>query len=142
MSESPETKAKLGRPRKLGTLEQEIARLPIAASTQDDLNWVSAHPAMRRKSMDSTGRIVVITPEDVARPPHGPAPSQTAANMLQHWANHPAVFFQQMISEQKKKSASGQSAGAINDDIREIKTFLDRIKSAKKLAGAEAAKDG
>lgn len=131
MSEEVKPKNKGGRPRKHWDLEEVIAKLPVAATIQEDLNWVHSHPAMRRKSLDASGKAVVITPDDVLNPPHGPAPSQSAVNMLHHWANHPAVFYQQMISEHKKKTSTSVG-GAAEIEIRNLRHFMEKIKSAVK----------
>jgi hypothetical protein len=73
---------------------------------------------MDRSTLKGKPRRVLVKERDILHPPHGPAPSQAAVHMLQHWCNRPEDFFAKMIQEQRKVSVSkpGRGRPRENDD--------------------------
>lgn len=77
--------------------------LPAVAPSQQELEWVRAHPAMMRMARANNPKAnVVISSKDVWQSPHGPAPSRSAVNQLIYFANRPDKFYEQLMGEQKK----------------------------------------
>lgn len=111
--------------------EAALATLPANATKARELEWIEAHPAMMRHSrMKATGKEgpVIITAADVLDAPHGVCPSRAAAVQLQHWANNSTKFFEQIMSEAKKKSSDGAGSaieGEVEDDLSEVEGLLD-----------------
>lgn len=112
--------------------ESALLSLPANAPKARELEWIEAHPAMMRQSrMKATGKTgpVLITAADILDAPHGVCPSRAAAVQLQHWANNSTKFFEQIMSEAKKKSSdgSGGSGGEseVEDDLSEVEDLLD-----------------
>lgn len=112
--------------------EEALATLPPNAPKAREIEWIEAHPAMMRQSrMKATGKTgpVLITADDVLRAPHGVCPSRSAAVQLQHWANNATKFFEQIMSEAKKKSTDGAGGvgtdGEVEDDLGEVESLLD-----------------
>lgn len=112
--------------------ERALSQLPSNAKKWQELEWIEAHPAMMRESrMRAIGKDgpVVITAEDILNAPHGVCPSRAAAVQLQHWANNSVKFFEQIMSEAKKKSSDGsgdeKKSGEVEDDLSEIEGLLD-----------------
>lgn len=110
-----------------------LATLPANAPKAREIEWIEAHPAMMRSTRNKANgygtNVVNITAEDVLRAPHGPCPSRSAAVQLQHWANNSAKFFEQIMSEAKKKSSDGAGTGStpgeVEDDLSELDDLLD-----------------
>ena len=112
--------------------ELALSKLPANAQRAREIEWIEAHPAMMRQSrMKVAGKTgpVSITAADILDAPHGVCPSRGAAVMLQHWANNAAKFFEQIMSEAKKKSSDGAgSTGGdieVEDDLSEVEDLLD-----------------
>lgn len=110
-----------------------VRTLPTTASPALELEWVRSHPAMSRMARDPNQKRVVLRAQDVLYPPHGPAPSQAAVSMLQHWVNYPMEFFKQVLSEQKKRGQETEEAKAAEKDIGldEVRRFLKQVTSRK-----------
>lgn len=118
-----------------GELAEAMASLPANAPKSRELDWIEAHPAMMRSSRNKANgygsNTVQITADDVLNAPHGPCPSRAAAVQLQHWANNSTKFFEQIMSEAKKKSSDGTGSGgagaegAVEDDLSEIQDLID-----------------
>ena len=118
-------------------LAEALATLPSNAPKARELEWIEAHPAMMRSSRNKANgygtNTVQILADDVLNAPHGPCPSRAAAVQLQHWANNSTKFFEQIMSEAKKKSSDGSGAGgsggtgdgAVEDDLSEIQDLID-----------------
>jgi len=111
-----------------------LATLPANAPKAREIEWIEAHPAMmrstRNKANGYASNVVNITADDILRAPHGPCPSRAAAVQLQHWANNSTKFFEQIMSEAKKKSAEGSSSSGpavveVEDDLSELDDLLD-----------------
>lgn len=110
-----------------------LATLPANAPKAREIEWIEAHPAMMRSTRNKANgygsNVVNITADDVLNAPHGPCPSRSAAVQLQHWANNSAKFFEQIMSEAKKKSSdgagSGSTPGEVEDDLGELEDLLD-----------------
>jgi hypothetical protein len=100
--------------------EDALMTLPPNAPKAKELEWIEAHPAMMRQSRLQAGAkpsgAVLLTAKDILNAPHGPCPSRSAANQLQHWVNHSQKFFEQIMSEAKKKS-TGDGAGSDGSDV-------------------------
>ncbi len=112
--------------------EDALVTLPPNAPKSREIDWIEAHPAMMRQSrMKATGKTgpVLITAKDILLAPHGPCPSRAAAVQLQHWANNATKFFEQIMSEAKKKSSDGAGGagteGEVDDDLSEVEGLLD-----------------
>ena len=116
-------------------LAEALASLPANAPKSRELDWIEAHPAMMRSSRNKANgygsNTVQILADDVLNAPHGPCPSRAAAVQLQHWANNSTKFFEQIMSEAKKKSSDGTGSGgagvegAVEDDLSELDDLLD-----------------
>lgn len=110
-----------------------LATLPANAPKAREIEWIEAHPAMMRSTRNKANgygsNVVNITADDVLNAPHGLCPSRSAAVQLQHWANNSAKFFEQIMSEAKKKSSdgagSGSTPGEVEDDLGELEDLLD-----------------
>ena len=137
MSEqTTEKKNKGGRPRKglptpVMTIDEAINSLPETASPAVEIDWIRAHPAMRRKA--ETNNEVTLVVDDViaitrgARQ-HPAAPSKSAVNSLHYYANHPAELHRMLMSEMKKKTnTDGTTAEADSEDVADIQKYLDQI---------------
>lgn len=112
--------------------EAALATLPPNAEKWRELDWIQAHPAMMRESRQKARGDkgpVVITALDILDAPHGACPSRSAAVQLQHWANNSAKFFEQIMSEAKKKSSDAAGGdkveGEVEDDLSEIEDLLN-----------------
>jgi hypothetical protein len=114
--------------------EDALMTLPPNAPKAKELEWIEAHPAMMRQSrlqagvLSRSGGLVILTARDILSAPHGPCPSRSAANQLQHWVNHSQKFFEQIMSEAKKKStgdgAGGDGANSVEDNFEDIDASL------------------
>jgi len=111
--------------------EESVAELPPAADPNMENEWVTAHPAISRKTRmkDSVER-VHITRADLMQARHGKCPSARAANKLQYWANKPDEAFKNLAV--MMKSASGSDADKEADIIRdptldEIEKMLEEV---------------
>lgn len=111
--------------------EGAVATLPDTASSQVEIDWIRAHPAMSRlaRQKDKT-KDVVLDIDDVVKVSHGVAPSKSAVHALQHWANHPTEFYKSLMSEQKKatEGVSGGSSSAGSDDFSEVERLLMEVR--------------
>lgn len=114
--------------------EAALLTLPSNAPKAKELEWIEAHPAMMRQSrLLATGRagasgkpaVVLLTARDILNAPHGVCPSRSAANQLQHWVNHSQKFFEQIMSEAKKKSGGDGTGGDGTDVVDEGLEDLD-----------------
>lgn len=103
--------------------------LPDTTDTQTEINWVRAHIAMSRKDRNPELEFVKITPNDILAPDHGLAPSKSAVQMLQHFANRPSEFFKALLTEQKKKVPEEQGANksgeVLEDDTSDLDSLLE-----------------
>jgi len=118
--------------------EEALMTLSPNAPKAKELEWIEAHPAMMRQarlqagsvSGVATGRtsnVVLLTAKDILKAPHGMCPSRSAANQLQHWVNHSQKFFEQIMSEAKKKS-TGDGAGS--DGQETVEDNMDDLDGA------------
>lgn len=94
-------------------LVDAIAALPARAEAQTEIDWVRTHPLMGETPTSSTPTL--LEAGDVLSPYNGPAPSQWAVNMLRHFVNNQAKFFETAIGRDKAMTDSqkpGQRAAA------------------------------
>ena len=107
-----------------------IKSLPDQVEASKELAWVRNHPAMLRRGQ-RRGNVdpIEIDINDLKRPPHGPAPSRHAVQMLSHHAQNPVKFFDKDLGEQQKRA---QSESGENDDKEELE-FLDDLKELEKM---------
>lgn len=115
------------------SFDEAMRMLPDTASPADEIDWIRAHPAMARKSRITKGDDhVMISAEDILMPPHGRAPSKSAASALQHWANHPIEFFKLLLTEHKKKT-DGDGSGKMEteEDLDEVERLLKEVREGK-----------
>jgi hypothetical protein len=118
--------------------ESAMDKLPNTANPAAELDWIRAHPAMTRLDRSilrgKSARIIVDV-DDILNCSHGPAPSKSAVNALQHWCNRPDEFFKHLMSEQKKgniKRGSALSSAMatraddepLEDDLSDIDAML------------------
>lgn len=102
--------------------------LPANAPVSVEINWILAHSAMLRFHRGS-GEAVRITESDILHATHGPAPSRQAVIKLQHWANHPDKFFQQVLTEDKKQIEQAEDvASETKEDFSDIHALLEEVK--------------
>lgn len=112
--------------------EEALMTLPPNAPKAKELEWIEAHPAMMRQSRLQAGSkssgIVLLMAKDILNAPHGLCPSRSAANQLQHWVNHSQKFFEQIMSEAKKKStgdgAGGDGSETVEDNLDDLDASL------------------
>jgi hypothetical protein len=71
--------------------EKKFMELPRSCSDENLLNWIAAHPAMRRLRRNK-GERVRLTVSDLKG-----APSRIAVNELQCFANKPEKFFDRIL---------------------------------------------
>lgn len=110
--------------------EEVLRSLPQQASTRDELNWVRRHPAMTSLRRSTEKKDVVIGVRDILHSSAGPAPSQSAVVMLQHWVGDPSEFFKQVITQQKKQQEEEAAKVAQRDKtIDEINAMLDSLEA-------------
>ena len=114
-------------------IEEAINSLPPNASNVTETNWVLSHPAMSRKDRQKDKTVsIVLTQKDILDPQNGKCPSQSAANMLQHWVNGPRDFFKAFLAVQKKSvgdSGAGGSKDEANDeDLSSVSDYLSQLK--------------
>jgi hypothetical protein len=111
--------------------ENAVKDLLPNASRDVELDWVYAHPAMRRgQRQDNLTQRVMVTVDDILTPPHGKAPSQAAVNTLVNWVDQPRRFFEQ----QDKKHKPGQGAAKTVEEedmgLEEVKRLLAQVQGA------------
>lgn len=106
-----------------------IAQLPLTAANVDELSWVGAHPLMRgRHFMKDKTKDIIVDADSITESIAGPAPSQRAVNLLQHFVNNPSEYYKQMVSEMKKSSDSEKNRAAAKDHtVEEINAILDSL---------------
>jgi hypothetical protein len=114
-------------------LEQAVMTLPNTAPISVDIEWIREHPAMMRMTRQKDKlKDILITAEDILRPPHGSAPSKSAVYALQHWVNHPQQFYKELLGEQKKHLEERKAAKADEDiGLEEIEWLLMQVTSRK-----------
>lgn len=107
-----------------------IKSLPDQVDASAELGWVRNHPAMLRRGEGSKGSgYIEITIEDLRRPPHGPAPSKAAVQMLRHHAQNPLKFFEEDLKTQNKRSIAEEG---FDEDAEELE-FLDDLKEVDRM---------
>jgi hypothetical protein len=79
-----------------------LKNLPDTATPTKELDWIKNHAKMTEhdRSEDPNHR-VVLSCKDIKV-----APSQHAAQALQHWVNRPNEFFKNMLNEDKKRHSA------------------------------------
>jgi len=104
------------------------AGLPDEAPVPIEIKWIRAHPAMSRRDRDPDASAILVTPDDILTPPHGPAPSKSAVAQLQHWVNDPREFFKALLSEHKKITGDTGTVKAEEDmDLAEVQRLLKEV---------------
>jgi hypothetical protein len=104
------------------------AGLPDEAPVPIEIKWIRAHPAMSRRDRDPGDSAILVTPDDILNPPHGPAPSKSAVAQLQHWVNDPREFFKALLSEHKKITGESGTVKAEEDvDLAEVQRLLKEV---------------
>jgi hypothetical protein len=76
--------------------EKKFMELPRSCPVENLLNWIAAHPAMRRLRKNS-GERVRLTVSDLEG-----APCQIAVNELQCFANRPEKFIDRILDMQMR----------------------------------------
>jgi len=109
------------------TFAEAVKQLPDHALRSVELAWIHAHEAMHRlnRAKDKT-KPILLTPEDVLRPAHGPAPSKAAVNSLQHWVNHPHEFFKTMDRKAGEEGGPAEEERAA-EDLAEVERILKEV---------------
>lgn len=119
---------KKGRKREIdeeAAFQKAFNALPDTASVAIELDWVRAHPAMTRKARQPDIDCVLILSSDIAD-----APSKSAVNALQNWANNPGKFFEKLRDETRKApiaSSDSPTASDADDSVREAEELLRSI---------------
>lgn len=135
-------KNKGGRPRKDSkqkksiTLDEAVNGLPENVSLSIEIDWIRAHPALRRKA--ATNGEVFLLVDDVIAITTGPcqhpvAPSKSAVNALHYFANHPAELIRTLMGGIKKGSGAGPAGLPIEEeekdpDVAQLEKYLDEIR--------------
>ena len=112
--------------------------LPPTVDLEEEIEWISAHPAMTRldRQVDEEEK-VLIDRNDILNAPHGPAPSRRAVASLQHWVHSPREF-QKLILETfktEKRQSGGtklEQEGEMMDDLEEAKRLLEHYQRMRK----------
>ena len=118
--------------------------LPPTVDHNDELDWVSAHPAMSRLDRShKKGAKVLLSRKDVVSPPHGPAPSRRAVHMLQHWSNAPRDFHKMTLTKASrttstKSAATPFSEGEVEDDMEKQARVMAQYAVNKRESGEDA----
>jgi hypothetical protein len=115
--------------RKERRLNAFIKTLPDDASAISELNWVRLHPAMLRRAQ-KTSNIgqVEITLADLKSPPHGPAPSKNAVQLLRHHMQNPNEFFKKDLQNQHDRASKEEG-----EQDKEKLDFLDDLTQVRKM---------
>jgi hypothetical protein len=113
-------------------LERVTRGLPPSAPPSVELEWIGAHPAMRRKyEQKNPNASVLITSKDVVKSPLGKAPSVRAVNQLVHWANNLDAWYKMIGSEHKKSIVAEKDPEAKEDTLdpglKDIRDYLDSL---------------
>jgi len=117
----------------LATFDAAVASLPPYCDDSVELDWIRAHPAMSRKSRYAALGVhepIAVTEQDILSPPHGRAPSQTAAQALQHWVNTPDKFFDRVLTEQRKRmedARKSKKTEECSDDLAKLQQMIDDV---------------
>lgn len=117
---------------KAESYDDALRWLPDSAPGTDEVAWIRAHPAMSRMSRrKASTEPIVISPDDILTPPHGPAPSKAAVHALQYWANHPQKFFEKVLTEQNKKGTEDEKESSVDseEDLAEIERLLKSVRA-------------
>lgn len=108
---------------------EALRNLPPSAPSNEEMAWIGRHPLLteRHRMRDKTVDLVVDA-EAILNSVAGPAPSQFAANMLQHWVNNPSEYFKQVISEKKKAQEQEEKKEVkVNFTVSEIDAILNSL---------------
>jgi hypothetical protein len=102
--------------------------LPQNAPRLTELEWVSGHPFMvMAKDQSKTGKEVEIKLSHVISPPHGRAPSVTAASMLVYYASKPGELYKMLSAVAKDQAAASQGADS-DKDIQAIGALIKEVR--------------
>jgi hypothetical protein len=114
---------------RLDNIEDIISRLPSCANPSVEMDWIRSHPAMCRRKLNPQADQIKIMPEDLLHAPGGKCPSAAAALMLINYADAPAEFFKQVLTEHKKKTEGGEASQTVEGpaDWAELEKQLEEI---------------
>jgi len=116
-----------------------LAALPDSAPSGVVLDWILAHPAMiryLRRPLDEKMAVVQIKAEDIEG-----APSKSAVNQLWYWANHPAKFFETMLTVRSKRAVNAEDS-MVDSVMEDGGESLDGLASVmSQFGGTEADRE-
>jgi hypothetical protein len=116
--------------------EEAVVKCPVKqASRHVQQAWIESHPAMSRLDLSpNKTKLIVITPEDILSPPHGPCPDQATARNLQHWVNKPGDFRKDSALKKKEVSSAASESKGVEVDmgLDEVRGLLDQVESGNK----------
>ena len=104
---------------------QAFNALPETTAGATALDWIRAHEAMTRKARNPELEFVQILASDIVK-----APSKSAVNALQNWANNPGKFFEKLRDGVRKapiEAADAPNAANADDEVREAEEMLRNI---------------
>lgn len=111
--------------------EAAFNRLPQVAPAQVEIDWISGHPAMYRKSRDPENCWITLSAEEIEG-----APSKAAVNRLQFFVNNPKEFNKD-VSTIKNKLVSDadvdQERERVMDlGLEEVERLLNEVRRQKR----------
>ncbi len=130
---------KMGRPRKRDllkslTFDEAVNGLPETVPLSVEIDWIRAHPALRRKP--NTNGFIELIVDDVIEVStgycqHPVAPSKSAVNSLEFYANNRNELYKLLTGGSKKGGAGSSPVGVIEEediDVHDIQKYLDQLK--------------
>ena len=113
---------------------EALSSLPSDAPPAKEISWIRSHPAMSRQiRIGDKRQSVILTASDILEPPHGPAPSQSAVQQLQVWANKPEEFFKQVFG--KGQLAASLSSSEASSPEATIESERETIEQTLQVLG-------
>jgi hypothetical protein len=107
-------------------VKEAMKGLPVTALPVEEADWIRGHPAMMRQSRTRTGKLLLVTAEDITDAPHGPPPSQSAVISLQSWINRPdefAKWYASTFAKTLQARAEAAEARIVRDQAGEPETM-------------------
>ena len=127
-------------------IDEIISELPERADTDEEMHWVTIHPANNRRLAEKNSKILIsITEEDILSSTAGPCPSRYAAMLLIRFVNDPGSINKMIVArvqkEQRSKTSGGIAGGPSEfdhmDDLTDAHKYHENV---ARLARKESAK--
>jgi hypothetical protein len=121
--------------------DDAVATLTPSVAPAKEFDWASSHPAINRLDrLEDKTKNIRLTADDVLCPCNGPAPSQRAARLLQHWVNSPRKFWEQFLGQAKKGVGESNPTGqeTVEDDgIADVQAMVRDVLNQLKEKSCE-----